>query len=313
MEPSIERAIAERSAPQLGLLSRSQARDAGISAAAIRVRLANGNLVRLGHQVYGLAGMATTLRRRILAACLDVDGVASHGTAAWLHGLDGFGPPTVVEVSTRKGRAANRSPRARVHTSTRLGPDDIVVTLDGIPTTSVARTCLGLSAAVLHGELGREALVRAIESAVRTGQASDRWLWWLLEERRCRGRDGVSVMEDVLAERALLGPTESWLERETLRILDRAGLPRPRVQQRFRRRGAFVSRVDFAYDDCPVAIEVEGKGHLSPAQAAVDARQRDELQLMGVTILTFTYRHVVGDPGWVVDSVRRARALRHAA
>ena len=49
---------------------------------------------------------------------------------------------------------------------------------------------------------------------------------------------------------------------------------------------------------------------LAVALMLAAARQRDELQLMGVTILTFTYRHVVDEPGWVVDSVRRARAVR---
>lgn len=312
MSPITERAIAERARTQLGLVTRSQARDVGLSRKVVARRLASGSLLALSDEVLAVGGAPPSWERDVMAACLDVSGVASHRSAAWLHRMEGFARPSGIEVVTRKGRRATRSALARVHATTNLTPED-VVSVGGIPTTSIARTMLDLSKLVLHRELDRASLVTAVESTVRERRASDRWLWWLLEERRCRGRDGVSVMESVLAERAHLGPTESWLERETLRILAEAGLPLPRVQRRFTRRGAFVSRVDFAYDDRPVAIEVEGKAHLTPAQAAIDVRQRDELQLMGITILTFTYQHVVDDPGWVVDSVRRARALRAAA
>lgn len=312
MEPSIERAIAERSASQLGLFTHAQARAAGLSSKVVRRRVACGALHVVGHRVLWPANLDRSPERVVMACCLDAGGVASHRTAAWLHGLDGFGPPMPVDVSVRKARTRTSTELGRVHSTTELGPADVLA-VGAIPTTSVARTLLDLSKLVLHGEVCRNRLVGALETAIREGKASDRWLWWLLEERRCRGRDGVSVMETVLVERARLGPTESWLERETLRILAKAGLPQPAVQRRFTLRGAFVSRVDFAYLDRPVAIEVEGKGHLTLEQQAVDARQRNLLQLMGIKILTFTYSDVVRDPDLLIRTVRDARALTDAA
>lgn len=310
MDPSIERAIAERARSQLGLLTRSQALAAGMSRAVVARRCAAGLWDLRGAHVLWPTGLDDDPRRRVLAACLDVGGVASHRTAAWLHGLDAFGAPERPEVLVAVQRTSS-TPLARVHRTTDLPLED-VLQVGPVPTTSIARTLLDLAKLVLHHELDRERLVGALEAAVRERQASDRWLWWLLEERRRRGRDGVSVMEEVLAERARLGPTESWLERETLRILDAAGLPLPRVQARIRRRGAFVSRVDLAYDHERIAIEVEGRHHLTEEQQAIDARQRNELQLLGYVILTFKYRDVVGRPEVVVRSVRRALLARAA-
>lgn len=310
MTLSPERAIAERARTQLGHITRRQYLDLGLTYSALAHRTRTGLHRQVGSGTFRLQGAPDGRRADVMAACLDLGAVASHRTAAWLHGLDGFGPPTRIEVLVPKGRRVAND-LAIVHQTTNLGPDDIV-TVDGIPSTSIARTILGL-AALVPAEVPREALVGAVEVAVRQRKASDRWLWWLLEERRCRGRNGVGVMEDVLAQRARLGPTESWLERETLRVLAAAGLPAPTVQRRVRDRGRFVSRVDLVYDAAKVAIEVEGKDHLTPEQHRIDARQRNELQLLGYTILTFTYTDVVGDPSRVVRTVRRALEQQMAA
>lgn len=305
MDPNIERAIAERARTQLGLHTRSQARDAGMSRASLRRRLDSGVLRQLGNRVLCPGALPLDARRIVMAACLDVGGVASHRTAAWLQRLARIGRSTPIEVMVPKG-TARLTPLARVHITTSLDPDDVLL-VDDIPTTSVARTLLGI-AALVPSEVSREDLVGAIEVAIRDRLASDRWLWWLLEERRCRGRDGVRVLESILSDRADLGPTESWLERETLRVLADAGLPRPTLQRVIRRSGAFVSRVDFAYSWAHVLIEVEGRPHASDEQRAIDATQRNALQLLGHKVLTYTYDQVVRTPQIVVREVRQALA-----
>lgn len=307
MSPSIERAIAERAREQLGHINRPQLRALGVDSRWIARRVARGTLVEVGRRTLRLAGAPVTFEARVVAACLDVGGprggVASHRTAAHLHGLEGFPRPSEIEVVVDKGVGSGRTPLARVHASTNLQAD--VVRVGPVPATSVARTLMMLSALVPH-DVARERVLGAAEAAVRDGLASMRWLWWLLEERRCRGRDGVTTMEGVLAEMASLGPTESWLERETLGVIAAAGLPLPDVQRTVRRDGAFVSRVDFVYDGPKVVIEVSGKVHLTPQQASRDARQRAELQLMGYTVLDFTYRDVVERPDLVVATIARA-------
>ncbi|WCO68880.1 DUF559 domain-containing protein [Iamia majanohamensis] len=307
MDPMIERAIAERASSQLGLLTRSQARSAGMSAKSIRHRLDSGAWRLVGNSVLWPAVLADGVHLRIMAACLDVGGVASHRTAAWLDAPERVPPPDPLEVLLRKGGSVRTTPLARTHLTTSL-PEDDVRTVAGIPTTSAARTLLGL-AGLVPAEISYSSFTGSVEEAVRAGRASDRWLWWLLEERRCRGRDGVRVLESVLAERARLGPTESWLEREALRVLEAAGLPLPTVQHVVRRQGAFVSRVDLAYVAERVLIEVEGKDHDGHVQRAVDAHQRNQGQLLGHTVLTYTYEQVVRSPHVLVAEVREALHL----
>lgn len=174
--------------------------------------------------------------------------------------------------------------------------------------TSVARTLMGLAALPEH-EIPHEHLLDLVEDAVRRRLASDRWLWWLLEQRRCRGRDGVSRFERVLAERARLGPTESWLERALMTLIDDAGLPRPVVQRRHRRRGALVARVDTAYDPGMIVIEALGyQHHATREQQNRDAARASELQLLGWDVHQVTYDHIVRTPLWVAHVIGTALA-----
>ncbi len=202
-------------------------------------------------------------------------------------------------------RVAEQQPRVRVHSSTNLPKDDIVL-VGAIPTTSVARTALGL-AALVPADLTHARLAGIIGKLVDEGLATDAWLWWLLTQRRCRGRNGVIELETVLSERAELGPTESWLERELARIIEAAELPLPRTQRRIRRRGRFVARVDFLYDDERVVIEALGYAHhRTQAQMAADLARANELQLQGYVVLQFSFEQVVSSPSWVVGTIRRA-------
>jgi very-short-patch-repair endonuclease len=302
MSPSIERAIAERAQTQLGLLTRPQLVAQGLSRHTVRRWVLAGRLVPIGTRTYRLAGVPPSRRGDVMAACLDVGAVASHRTAAWLHGL-GERPP-LVDVTVAKGRRTDLAapPGCRIHTSTNLTPDD-VVPVGPIPTTSVARTLLGLAALPEH-EISTGHLTDVVERAVADRLASDRWLWWLLEQRRCRGRDGVVRFEGVLADRARLGPTESWLERELLAVLDAARLPRPTTQRVVRRRGRFVARVDVVYDDRRLVIEALGyASRRTREEQTADLRRENELRRLGYEVLPFTYDHIVRDPTWVAATV----------
>src|SRR5204862_211126 len=80
--------------------------------------------------------------------------------------------------------------------------------IGGIPTTSVARTIFGLAALV--PDVSESDLRDIVDVAIRDGHASDAWLLWRLEKLRCKGRNGVSVLEAILADRDGKGRTESW-------------------------------------------------------------------------------------------------------
>ena len=105
--------------------------------------------------------------------------------------------------------------------------------------------------------------------------------------------------------------TESWLERETLRVLANAGLPAPICQARIAPKGAFVARVDFLYPDHLVVIEVNGHAwHSTRDQVAADAARRRQLVLAGYLVLDFTYDDIVSSPQLVVTQVRAALVAR---
>lgn len=273
--------------------------------------MANHRWERLTNDVLRVAGAPASFDQRVLAACLDTGGVASHRTAARLHRLHGFGQADAVEVTVPRHRHHGRNPLAVVYTSTNLPPDDRVL-VGTIPATGVARTFLGLAALV--PEVPVEVVRTALGVAARDGVVSDPWLWWRLEQLRCRGRNGVATMEQILRRRQHLGPTESWLEHRFMELLDAEGIPLPAVQRRIRVRGNFVARVDTTYAERRVIIELDGyAGHNTRQQIDDDERRRTRLTLAGNTVIVFTYDHVVADPDYVIDSVREVRRSTAAA
>jgi hypothetical protein len=300
MAPCIERAIAERARTQLGHITNHQLREMGVSARVVCRLVSIGWLERVGWHTFRLAGVPKSFDTEVMAACLDHGGVASHRTAARLHGLEvpDAWKRAPIEVSATRQRRRAGSPLALVHSSTNLTAEDLLV-VRSIPTTTIARTMLGLAALV--PEISEKDLRNVIDTTTKDGKASDNWLWWLLEQRRCRGRNGVAVLEGILSDRAGRGKTESWLERAFLELVDRAGLPLPEVQRRVKHRGAFVARVDFFYAP-KLVIEVSGYAkHSTVEQTEANARRRIELDLAGYKVVEFTYRQIVERPAWVLS------------
>ncbi|HRW39555.1 MAG TPA: DUF559 domain-containing protein [Aquihabitans sp.] len=297
------RALLDLAATQHGLVTRSDLHRVLPGSWPRRALVADGTLEAVGRRTFRVVGSAPTLEQRAMAAVLDSGGVLSHRSAAWLHGLPGFSLGRRPEVTVPGGRIPSSCDLAQLHTTTFLPGDDRLI-VRGIPTMSVARSLLSLAT------LDDPDLLRAaVDDAVRLRLASDRWLWWRLEHLRSRGRGGIRALEAVLQRRADVGPTESWLEREVLEVLERAGVPLPTVQRRVHRQGAFVARVDFAYDDVPLVIEALGHTHhASELQLIRDAQRRNALQLEGFTVLEFLSDDVVRQPATVVRTILDARA-----
>lgn len=309
--------IATRARRQHGHVTRAQISAAGVHRSSVPRWVRTGRLVQVGHQTFRLASAPRTRRGDVFAACLDLGATASHWTAAWLHGR--LPPRDLIDVTVRKGKAMHapgvghlEQARIRVHTTTNLPTDDIVL-IDAIPTTSEARTMLGL-AALVPAELSERRLFEVVGRAIDgDGPATDAWFWWLLTERRCRGRNGVITLEEVLAARARLGPTESWLEREALRVLGAAGLALPETQRIVHRNGRFAARVDFLYEPA-IVLEVMGYAfHRTEAQMSADVARANDLQLLGFEVYQFTARQIVSAPEAFVATVQEALARRRQA
>lgn len=295
-----------RAAKRHGVVSRVDLGEVGVDRSLRRRLLAAGTLIPTGSQTWRIAGAPRTVDQQVAVACLEVGGLASHVSAASLHGLPGFRPPRTPQVTVHGRSCGYRGAGVEVHTTRWLPRDDRVV-VRGIPCLGVARTLFSLAAIVPRVPV--EGVRGAVDDAVRLGLASDAWLWWRLEQVRRQGRNGVSMFEEILVRRTGGKATESWLERAFLEVIDVAGLPTPICQERIRANGAFVARVDFRFPGSPVVAEVSGHvHHASEAQLARDARRRNELQMAGLVVLEFTYDDVVSRPHQVVRQVGAALA-----
>jgi hypothetical protein len=303
---TLERTLLDLAAAQHGLLTYAQLEAEGTTRARRRSLISAGMLERIGQRTLRLGGTPVTPRQRAMAAVLDTGGWLSHRSSGWLL-LDQrrFALGDRPEVVVPGGRVSYRGDLAIVHTTTNLPPDDRLI-VDGIPTLSIARTLLTLAAIV--DEIGERTLRAAVDDAVRRGLATDRWLWWRLEQLRCRGRDGVAAMEALLSDRSGGRATEGWLEVTFVEIMEEFEVLVPACQRRIARGGAFVARVDFEYHDVPLVIEVLGfTHHSSEEQLAADAARRNRLQMEGKVVLEFVYDDLVRRPAKVATTVSEAR------
>jgi very-short-patch-repair endonuclease len=73
----------------------------------------------------------------------------------------------------------------------------------------------------------------------------------------------------------------------------------------------FRARVDLGHRQARLALEAEGfEFHGSRRDFAADCYRYDELNTAGWLVLRFTYEQIIGDPTWVVATVRAALAQR---
>ncbi|HET6988341.1 MAG TPA: DUF559 domain-containing protein, partial [Kribbella sp.] len=75
--------------------------------------------------------------------------------------------------------------------------------------------------------------------------------------------------------------------------------------------GWFRARVDLGHRVARLAVEADGyEFHGSRRDFAADCHRYDELVAAGWLVLRFTYEQVIGDPAWVVATIRAALAQR---
>jgi hypothetical protein len=247
-----------------------------------------------------------TYESDVLAACLATGGAASHGCAARLFGLRGFGHWKQVEVAV-DGRRAPRLPAVVGHRldgaeRTRIGV---------IPVVMPAEALLGVAAVapMLAEGAVNDALVKRLVSLPA--------LVRFLNRRAARGRDGTSRLRLLLEEQVRAGgPTESWLEDRVVEFLRQGGFPDPV-------RGYPVNlpdgrvRLDAAWPDRLVDIEADSRlWHTSPGDRRRDAARDARLAAAGWIVIRITWLQLVEEPAAVADRLVEAFArpvLRTAA
>jgi hypothetical protein len=283
---------------QHGLVTLAQAREAGLSPDAVEHRASSGAWRRVVAGVYAVGSSPATWRQRVLAACLATGegAVASHRTAAALWGLSGS-PPGPVHVTVRRHRT-HRSRITTVHETLILPPGD-VTTVDRIPVTRPARTLIDVA-----GCVPRPILEEAVDDALCRRLVTLDRLVRRHEELRA-GRKGAVTLAAVLATWRDGSAPHEVAEARLLRRILHAGLPPPETQHEVWHGGRFVARLDVAWPDRRVAVELDGfRWHASPRAFQRDRARRNVLVHLGWAVYQATPADLVGDGARVADLLR---------
>ena len=269
----------------------------GLSASAVRSRVAAGRLHRIHAGVYAVGHAPLTRNARYMAAVLACGWQAalSHRSAAALRGLRATSRES-IDVTT-SGRGGRRRKGIDAHASTTLLERD-VEEVDGIRCTTVARTLLDLAAV-----LPRREVERAFDQAEVLQVLDARQIQDVLE--RTHGHRGNAVLRAVLAEHAPASTvTRNELEERFLAICRAAGLPQPEVN-------AWIPleptgcQADFLWRDLATIAETDGRSVHATRRAFESDRRRDQrLMLAGYRVVRFPWRQVMETPREVAATLR---------
>lgn len=292
--------VIERAMTNGGSITAAEAEALGASRAWLSRRVRDGWIERISSGSYVLRGSETRWKATLAAACHKLGAVVSHESAAELHGLPGL--RTGLLVVSVPIRHTNRYPDVVVHQKTDLTPIQISQ-VDGLPTTTPARTLIDLAA-----DLGPKRLGRLVDNAVASQLVSYQSLSSLFELLARRGKPGVRVMRTVLTDRGSSAqPPESVLESLLLELIQDAGLPEPARQFQAPWLTPTRGRVDLAYENHRLVIEADSRRWHMMADAFLEDRERDNLaQLAGWRVLRFTFWDIQERPGYVVTIIRKA-------
>ena len=249
----IDAALLKMLANQHGVISKSQLREGhGWRGSRISRARTNGIFRDVTSTVLRLASSPETFPMRCMALQLHLDDrcFLSSTTAGRLHGLRSMSP-TPVRATIPETSRRDRPSWARLDRSSWFDGDDWVRRDDGLIVATPLRMLFGL-AAVLHPFR----FARAAEDAwnlrlITPEQAAD-----YLQRHRCRGKNGVRVMERWL-EGALeqQRPAQSGLEQLLIECLVSVGLPEPERQYPITLASGEVIHLDIAWPSRLLAVE----------------------------------------------------------
>jgi very-short-patch-repair endonuclease len=287
-------------AAQYGIIHRSQAIAAGLSPGAISRRCHKGVWLRVLPRTYAVAAAERSWIQRCMAAALwaGTGAVLGYSTAACLLGLCESTTTLIHVVALRSLKAPNN--HLRIHRPSVLEPAD-VTRVRRLPVTSPTRTLLDCG-----GEMSEAALEEMLDAALRRRLTTAARVRWQLEREGANGRGGSRALRRLIEQRTV-GVAESPLETRFLRLVRRFQLPSPEVQHVVRDGARQIARVDFAYPQLKVAIELDGyEFHSSRPAWARDRERANDLVRLGWSVLRFTWDDVNRGPEQVARVVRQA-------
>jgi very-short-patch-repair endonuclease len=298
MYPDID--IHRIAANQGGAVRFDQALSLGLSRRQIELRIHSGQWKPIGKGAYQVLEMDSPLERTRAAIAVLPGAVASHFSAAGLHGLTSL--PTDRATVLVHTRTTHQFPGVKVYRCHDLIGEH-VTTIDRTPTTSVARTIVDLA-----GEVSERHLGFIVDEAITSRKTTVEDVAEVLGDVARRGKPGVRKARSVLERRAGEPITASVLEARGVRLLREAGLTD--FETEYPLPWALHRRFDLAFPDRHLAIEWDSRRWHSGIDTFERDRARDRDSVIhGWKLLRFTWTDVHQQPDSVVSTIRSALAV----
>lgn len=294
--------IIEAAAPLLrrqhALVTSGQLATLGVHPQSLSRLVARGAWERLDHALYGPVGVPRSWRRDLMAAVLlgPPGTVVSHRAAAALHGVGGLTAP-MPEVTIPRGTRLRR-PWLIAHESVDLELAEPIA-IDGIPVTGLPRVAVDLGSVVSPRRYVQTVRELRHGHGVTSGVLLHTYL-----RHKARGRNGCGALRDWLDRYFdVAGTPESGIEQVVLDALLDCGMPAPRCQHEVRVGGARY-RLDLAYPEVRLAIEVDGRQHDDLDLRVADARRTARLEEAGWTVVRIRSTHLASDLASALRTIR---------
>jgi len=262
------------------LFTTAEAMERGLTRRALNWQVETSRCVSAGKGVYAEGSAPLTALEKSVAHAKASGGSVSVTAAGELYGLDSVTAKridftvAVGSSNARKGARRRNVPTCEVC---------------GVSVTTGLQTIVDL-AAVLDDATWEQAL----ESALRKNLTTIAEIEARLPALSAARTPGLTRIRRVLALRpAGAPPTESLLETLAVQLFRSAGFPPPLRQVVVTSRGgAFVARVDLAWPDLGVFVELDGQQHVG--QPVYDANRQNRVQgATGWLCARFTWTQIV--------------------
>jgi hypothetical protein len=240
------------------------------------------------------------MRVAAAAAGIGLDPVASHRSAAVMHGLDLLSASSgrMVTLTQPRRGIGNRSNYPGILMHTAAIPADQVTAQFGVPCTTVARTVIDLARS---GSF--DAGVVVADNALHAKKTTRAELESVLA--RCARWPGIAT-----ARRAVEfcdARSESVLESIARVAMHEHGLEPPELQVWVGGDGMRIGRVDFLWRQYRTIAEADGKKKYKDSGEATWQLERDSrLREAGFEVVHFTWADIVYAPEVVMARIRAA-------
>lgn len=297
--------------PSHAAVSRADAEQAGLHGSEIRYLVRRGAWTNTRYGLYRTRELEgevegdpdeadrRALSHRVAAAQIRMGYrcVASHSTAALLHGLPVLRRGDDIFVTTPKDTVSPRRYDDIVVREATL-PERQVTQRYDVRLTTVERTVVDLARA----RWPEEGLIVA-DAAMRAGLVDEPALRQVFAT--AMGWPGVRRARRVLA---FADPrSESPLESVARWTFARAGLPPPVPQLTIRDSDGWTARVDFGWEEDRVVGEADGLSKYTKTEVLRAEKIRQErLEQLGYTVVRFTWNEIVHQTDRTIARLRRA-------